>query len=296
LSSNSRSVSVSAVVVSHNEGDHLRRTVDSLLAGLPPDGEVVVVDDGSTDGSAERLRTGYLGVTVVRPAARLGVSAARNLGAQHARGEVLVFSDAHVTAAPGWLSPLCDVLTRPGVGLVGPIVSALGQPDARGHGFQWRDAALNVEWLPWQRAEPYPVPMMAGCFIALRREVFAAVGGFDPGMVLYGTEDAELCLRLWTLGYECILVPGVTVGHLFRAAHPYAVSWEAMLHNVLRLSVVHFGPERTQRVVAALTGNDAFPAAFARLAASDACERRATVRATRRYDDDWFCERFGMTC
>ena len=291
-----RPPSVSAVVVSHNEGDHLRRTVDSLLAGLPRDGEVVVVDDGSDDGSADGLQTSYLGVTVVRAQTRLGVSAARNLGAAHARGDVLVFSDAHVTAPPGWLAPLREVLARPGVGAVAPVVSAMGHPDARGHGFSWKDALLNVEWLPRQHEEPYPVPLLAGCFLALRRDVFTTIGGFDPGMVLYGTEDAELCLRLWTQGLDCMLAPSVTVAHLFRSAHPYPVPWEALLHNVLRLAVVHFGPERTERVVAGLARNDAFPAAFARLAASDAWQRRDAVRAARRYDDDWFCERFDIAC
>lgn len=296
MSSHSTSVSVSALVVSHNEGDHLRRTVDSLLAGLPPDGEVVVVDDCSTDGSAERLTTGYLGVTVVRPPSRLGVSAARNFGAARARGELLVFSDAHVAAPLGWLEPLREVLADPGVGAVGPVVSAMGQPACRGYGYAWKDAALNTEWLPWQGDQPHPVPMIAGCFVALRREVFAAVGGFDPGMVLYGVEDTELCLRLWTLGYGCLVAPAVTVEHLFRAAHPYHVPWEALLHNTLRMAVVHFGAARTERVVAGLSGHGAFPAAFARLAAGDAWERRAAVRPVRRYDDDWFCDRFGMTC
>jgi GT2 family glycosyltransferase len=274
----------------------LRRTVDSLLAGLPPDGEIVVVDDASTDGSADGLQTRYFGVTVVRAPRRLGVSAARNLGAARARGQVLVFSDAHVTAPPGWLAPLREVLARPGVGAVAPVVCAMGRPDARGHGFSWKDALLNVEWLPRRRDEPYPVPLLAGCFLALRRDLFTAVGGFDPGMVLYGTEDAELCFRLWTLGFECMLAPSVTVAHLFRAAHPYAVPWDALLHNVLRLAVVHFGPERTARVVAGLARNDAFPAAFARLAAGDAWRRRDALRATRRYDDDWFCERFDIAC
>lgn len=295
-SGSARSSRVSAVVVSHNEGDHLRRTVDSLLAGLPPDGEIVVVDDGSTDGSADCLRTAYLGVTVVRPETRLGISAARNLGAARARGEILVFSDAHVTAPPGWFAPLREVLAAPGVGAVAPVVCAMGRPEARGHGFSWKDALLNVEWLPRQHEEPYPVPLLAGCFLALRRQVFTAVGGFDPGMVLYGAEDAELCLRLWTQGFACMLAPGVTVAHLFRSAHPYPVPWDAMLHNVLRLAVVHFGPERTARVAGALARNDAFPAAFARLAASDAWQRRAAVRAARRYDDDWFCERFEIAC
>jgi GT2 family glycosyltransferase len=283
-------------VVSHDEGERLRRTVDSLLAGLPADGEVVVVDDGSADGSADALAGRYLGVTVARPKVRLGVAGARNDGAALAQGEVLVFSDAHVAAQPGWLPPLLEVLAQPGVGLAAPVVAAMGRPDARGHGFRWKDAALNIEWLGPRSGEPHPVPMAPGCFLAMRREVFAAVGGFDPGMIVWGMEDAELCLRLWTLGFECLLVPSVTVEHLFRSSHPYPVAWEPVLHNVLRLAVVHFGPERTSRVISCLTGNGAFPVAFARLAAGDARARREAIRASRRYDDDWFCERFAMAC
>jgi hypothetical protein len=90
------------------------------------------------------------------------------------------------------------------------------------------------------------------------------------------------------------LVPAVDVEHLFRPAHPYRLDWETLLHNMLRVAVVHFGGERTRRMVACLTGNAAFPAAFARLVGSDAWQRRAAVRDARRYDDDWFFRRFGM--
>ena len=287
---------MSVVVPSHNEGANLRRTVNSLLAGLPDDGEIIVVDDQSTDGSADSLLEGYGGVTVLRPVTRQGVVGARNLGAAQARGEVLVFSDAHVTVPLGWTEPLLEVLAQPHVGAAGPVISVMGSPASRGYGFRWSDSALNVEWLGWQDSEPHPVPLLGGGFMALRREVFEAVGGFDPGMVLWGSEDAELCLRLWTLGYECWLAPALDVAHLFRAAHPYAIDWEAPLHNLLRVAVVHFGPERTQRLVRCLAGQSAFPAAFARLAGSDAWLRRAEVHAARRFDDDWFCQRFGLAC
>jgi GT2 family glycosyltransferase len=284
------------VIVSHNEGNRLRRTVDSLLAGLPPDGEIVVVDDCSTDGRADAFARSYFGVRVVRPETRLGVAAARNFGSAQARGEMLVFSDAHVSALPGWFPPLRASLADPAVGVAGPVVAAMDRPEATGHGFRWKDAALNLEWLGRNGDVPHPVPLLAGCFLAMRREVFDAIDGFDPGMIVYGTEDAELCLRLWTLGYQCRLVPSVTVAHLFRPSHPYAVAWEAVLHNILRMVVVHFGPERMARVVACLTANSAFPAAFARVAASDAWDRRAAIRAIRRHDDDWFCERFDIAC
>lgn len=294
MSSPCSSVSVSVVVISHNEGAHLRRTVHSLLATLPADGEVIVVDDGSTDGSADEFATGYGGVTVLHPPERLGAARARNAGAGAAQGAVIAFSDAHVTVPLGWWQPLLAVLDRPDVGAVGPIISAMGATDRKAFGFRWRDAALNVEWLGWQSDEPHPVPMLGSGFFAMRREVFDQIGGFDPGLVLWGMEDAELSLRLWTLGYECWLVPAVDVEHLFRPAHPYRLDWETLLTNMLRVAVVHFGPERTRRVVGCLTTNSAFPGAFARLAGSDTWTRRAGVRAARRYDDEWFFRRFGM--
>src|ERR1043165_4311239 len=93
---NSTSVNVSVVVVSHNEGDNLRKTVHSLLATLPSDGEIIVVDDCSADGSADFIDDRYAGVTLLNPAERLGAASARNYGGRQARGEIIIFSDAHM--------------------------------------------------------------------------------------------------------------------------------------------------------------------------------------------------------
>jgi GT2 family glycosyltransferase len=287
--------SVSAVIVSHNEGDMLRRTVLNLRGTLPADGEIVVLDDASTDGSADASGWGVPGVRVFRPADRLGAARARNFGAQQARGEMIVFCDAHIEAPPGWVDRFAAALERRDVGAVGATISAMGSPSLKGCGFTWRDPYLNVRWLePCGVSHPYPVPMLGGAFLAMRRDVFEATGGFDSGLVVWGAEDAELCLRLWLLGCECWIDPAVDVAHLFRSAHPYAVNWEAMLHNILRVTMLHFGDARTERVVEALRTNAAFPAAFARLAQGDTWQRRAALRAQRRYDDDWFFERFGQ--
>jgi GT2 family glycosyltransferase len=130
--------------------------------------------------------------------------------------------------------------------------------------------------------------------MAMRRETFDAVGGFDGGFVLWGQEDAELSIRLWTFGYTCLLVPTVAVSHLFRPTHPYHITWETVLHNMLRLAVVHFRQERIDRLLDHARSNGAFPAAWQRLTATDAWERRAVVQAARQFDDSWFFERFGM--
>ncbi len=286
--------SLSIIIISFNEGEYLRRTVDNLLVGLPPSSEIIVVDDGSMDRSTEFLSEGYAHVTLLLPTERLGVARARNFGASHAKGDVLVFSDAHVLTPLGWADPLLDLLARPEVGAVAPAISmiAAGAAGSTGYGQKWRDASLAVEWLGRQGSTPYPVPLLCGCFLALRRNVFNETGMFDPGMVLWGAEDSELSLRLWTLGYECWIVPEVEVEHAFRSQFPYEVKWEPVLHNRLRLATVHFRPGRLNRIIERLKQYDDFSAASARLLAGDLGARVSRMQRKRRFDDDWFFAKF----
>jgi GT2 family glycosyltransferase len=284
---------VSVVIPTHNEGTQLLETVDSLLVGLPAGGEVVVVDDSSTDGSADRFN--HPSVRVLRPPERLGVARARNFGAVCAQGEALVFSDAHVRAPSDWAVRLLPLLDQPDVGAVAPAVSVMGSSiGSVGYGFRWKDTSLSVEWLGWQTADPHAVPLLPGGFFSIRHDLFATVGGFDNGLALWGSDDGELCLRLWLMGHSCWLVPTLEVSHLFRAVHPYRVEWEVILHNILRVGVVHFGRERLGRMLAGLASNAAFAGAFATLIDGDAWARRAWMRTQRRHDDDWFFDRFDM--
>src|ERR1017187_3346769 len=144
--------SLSVIIISLNEGEFLRRTVDSLRDTLPQQTEIIVGDDGSTDGSVSFLSDGYHGVTLLRPAERLGVARARNFGARHAKGDVLVFSDAHVLTPKGWSGPLLDLLARPETGAVAPAIGMM-QPagaESTGYGQKWCDASLAVSWLGQQ--------------------------------------------------------------------------------------------------------------------------------------------------
>lgn len=295
-------MTVSVVVISHNEGEYLRRTIDSLQAGLPTDSDIIVVDDASTDGSTESLRHHTRNITVLYPARRLGIAGARNFGASYARGDVIVFSDAHVEVPCGWVAPLLDMLKYPEVAAVAPAINSLPRRSSSGAcGGRWRwthDGPLNWQWLPRRSAAPYPVPLLAGCFMAIRRDVFHAIGGFDPGLLVYGVEDAEISVHLWTRGYQCWVVPAVDVAHRFRVrgghVPDYQRSWETRLHNELRLAIVHFGPERIQYVVEHGVRNEAFPAALAGVITSDVGIRRSEVRKARCYDDDWFFRTFNM--
>lgn len=296
------SVGISVVIATVNEGEHLRRTVENLMATLPQDGEIIVVDDGSVDGSTDFINALDGRVVLLRTPDRLGSASARNFGARHARGEVLLFCDAHVAAPPDWAPALLLPLQRTDVGAVMPAVRVMRYPDdyissgaskeARGYGLRWRDAALSVDWLGCKTSQPYPVPLLGAAFMMVRRNVFAATGGFDSKIVTWGTEDAEFSFRLWTLGFECLVVPGVDVAHLFRSQRPYRVDWESVLYNKMRLASIHFGSERKQLVAEQLKRNPAFAGALSRLSAVDIEDRRTQMLNLRRYDDDWFFRKF----
>lgn len=286
---------VSVVIISHNEGPRLRATIEGVLTTAPRSTmDVVVVDDHSTDGSTEFLLDGSTGVKLVRPGTRMGIAGARNYGASQALGEILVFSDAHVVPADGWLDPLLHVLDDPHVGAVAPAIVDMNGPAARGYGFSWGDAGLSVSWNVTRPAGPSEVAFLCGCFLALRRAVFDRVGLFDAGLGTWGLEDAELCLRLWRAGLSCVVTPQSEVAHLFRKEFPYMVDWEGLVHNRLRVATVHFGEASLSRVVAHECTHAAFAPAFARLVGSDVWERRAVVQEMVIHDDLWFIDRFGL--
>src|SRR4026207_444258 len=119
---------ISVVVISRNEGASLQSTVENLEDTLPPNGDVLVIDDGSTHGSAPLLaRRRRRGVRRVRRR-RSGVTKARTLGARSCRGDVIVFADAHITLAPFWWRPLLELLEDPRVGAAAPPLPPLAIP------------------------------------------------------------------------------------------------------------------------------------------------------------------------
>lgn len=285
------------MIPGRNEGDNLLDTVECVLENSGhPDLELVVVDDGSTDGSGDRVedRFGSTGRVRVVRGASLGISGARNLGARNATGDHLVFLDAHCYTPPGWLSELLAPLRDPRVGLVGPAFANLSRDDgARGVGVTWRDASLQMEWLAQEGPEPYPVPLLPGGCQAIRRADFERFGAFESLMTPWGSEGEEQSLRVWLLGYRVIAVPRAVIHHLFRERAPYQVDPEGVIFNRLLTALLHFNHPRLRRVFDGFKAMPEFIPALIALMESDVMARRRRWRAQRRHDDDWFCERFG---
>lgn len=283
---------ISAVIVALNEGVHLRNTVESYKRTLPEGSEIVVIDDGSEDGSADFLRGSSNGVRLFETK-HGGVARGRNLGARSTTGDVIVFSDAHIEMPDGWVAPILEALADPKAGGAAPAIADMEHPENKGCGLRLEGPDPSEKWIKAPGDEPFVAPLLPWCSTAMRRDVFGATGGFDEGMIRWGQIDNEMSVRLWLLGYECWVVPRVEARHLFREKRPYRAEWTWPIHNKLRLSFVHFNADRVARVVDALRGHAAFPKALGFLAEGDVTSRRAALEARRVHDAEWLFERFG---
>ena len=278
----------SIVVPTLNEGDMLAMTVENILEVTTyPRIEVLVIDDGSTDGSCDAYRETDKPVKVIT-GDHLGIPRARNLGADHAQGEYVLFIDAHCTVSPNWIDRFIQALAAPDVAIVGPTFTRLHESDPRGCGNVWINDRLESAWLePLEIEHPYEVPITPGGCQAFRKKTFQALGGFDAGFTRWGYQDEEICLRAWLHGYRVLVDPKVVVAHYFRNKAGYQVADQDVLFNFLRMVHLHFSPKRIRRCISALGDYPGLEEAIDRLYTTDIFEKRKDMAAVQRRSVDW---------
>jgi glycosyltransferase involved in cell wall biosynthesis len=287
-------VKISVVLPATNESVLLERTVVQFRATLPEPSEIIVVDNGSRDGCSDFLLDDPpADVRLIRTPEPLGVAGARNRGLAAARGEVLVFADAHVDLPERWWQPLVVTLGQPQVGVVGPAMGVMGRPEHHyGYGQRILVPSLTVKWLRDNRPDPHPVPTLGGGFMALRRTTLTTFGAFDDGLVQWGYEDLELCLRYWLLGLEAWVVPSVAVHHYFRPDGANGVDLATLTHNQLRVGCLHLDEDLLADFLATTQRLPGFASAMARIVQGDVPARRAEYFSRRVRTPRWLFERF----
>jgi GT2 family glycosyltransferase len=217
-----------------NQMELTRACLEALRRNTAGPVEIVVVDNGSTDGSGELLAAA--GVTVLRQERNLGFARATNLAAAACRGSLLVLLNNDTEVQPGWDLVLRDELGRPRTGAVG---LRLLYPDGT---VQHAGLVFGADGLPWHVYRGFPADApevnrrrtfqaLTGACLGLRRDAWREVGGLDENFVnCY--EDIDLCLRLRERGYELIYRPdGVVVHHEGRSAgrnERVAHSWQVL--------------------------------------------------------------------
>lgn len=202
---------VSVVVPSYRRVDRLRTCLAALAEqDYPADRlQVVVVDDGSPEPLEQVAPefAGRLQLTIHRQV-NAGPAVARNVGARMATGELLAFTDDDCEPAPGWVRELAEAHARkPGSMVGGRIVNAL--PDQRCAEASQLLVSFLYEWY----ADNATSRFFASNNLALPREVFLAVDGFDTSFPRPGGEDRELCERWQREGRALVDAPRAVVRH-----------------------------------------------------------------------------------
>lgn len=218
MSNESSKPSVSIIVLNLNGREHLDRCFSSLRA-IDYDMkrlECILVDNGSTDGSVRYMSTHHPWVRVIANQQNLGFSVACNLGARAAQGEILVFLNNDMRVEPGWLNPLIEAL-QSGVDCAASLILSwdgslvnFGGAGANFHGIGFQEG-INDPHLENYR-EPKDILFPCGGSMAIRRELFLEVEGFDEDFFAY-FEDVDFGWRLWVLGYRVGYVPESVVYH-----------------------------------------------------------------------------------
>ncbi len=211
---------VSVIIVNWNGRKVLNRCLTAIAAQDFKDFEVIVIDNGSTDGSVDGLEVDWPDTRVIPLKENRGFAAANNLGAELAQGTWIALLNNDAFPSPGWLDALvsaaaknpeftffasCLTMARQGEYLdgMGDVYHGSGMAWRRGHGQLQRD----------QHTEPSEVFGPCAAAALYPREIFIQTGGFDETFFCYH-EDVDLAFRLRLQGHRCLYVPEALVEHV----------------------------------------------------------------------------------
>lgn len=193
--------SVSLVIALYNQVDYTRRCIESIVACTPSPYELILVDNGSVDGTADYLRD--VAATIIMNRTNLGCAKAWNQGVRASRGEAIGILNNDIVVTPGWLEMLLDFMERGGHGIVCPSA---------------REGPLNYD------LHAYAREFTAACAPAMRRDLYAPcmiidrtvfdrVGLFDEGFSYGGCEDTDFRWRAEQGGFSVAMTGAVLIHH-----------------------------------------------------------------------------------
>lgn len=261
-SSPSQTPEISVVIVGWNARHYLELCLDSI-AKAPPRRtmEVLVVDNASTDGSAEMIESKFPWVKLIKSTENLGFSKGNNVAIRQAQGHYVALVNPDVIVFPGCLDALADYLDQnPKVGDVGPRVlnpDISMQSTCRRFPTLWNNfcSATRLEQIfkgsPLFAGEhmfyfthdrTLSVDVIVGCFSMIRQEAFDAVGLLDENLFMYG-DDVDWCRRARNAGWEVVFFPGAQAIHdRGKITAPYPVRFAlAQQRSVLYYWSKHHG-------------------------------------------------------
>ena len=224
---------LSIILLCWNDREVISECLKSIFANThSTDFEVVVSDNGSTDGSVEFIRSFYPTVHVIENSLNLRFAKANNIGIKASRGEYVLILNPDTIIHAGTLDRLVALADQhPEAGAFGCRVlnldlsyqvSARPFPSFRAEwiaAFYLRALGRLHSWFTsdsysgWNGTTERQVDWLSGCFILVRGSLLKSLGGFDEQFFYY-YEDMDLCRRIWQAGYPIMYTPNATITHL----------------------------------------------------------------------------------
>ncbi len=222
--------SIAVIIVNHNTREHLRACLASVQQEAL--GEVIVIDNASSDGSVEMVQAYYPQVVLHASKENIGYGAAANLAVAFSTAKYVLLLNSDTLLQTGVLQALSIYLDRnPQAAVVGPrLVNPDGTLQASCHQtpgtlkwlfdnctlsrlIRYIPVLRNYSLLTWSHNQARIVPWVLGAALAIRREAFEAVGGFDETFFMY-FEETDICYRLNIEGWEVHFAPVATIMHV----------------------------------------------------------------------------------
>lgn len=249
ISMKSTDPEISIIIVTYNTADMIGMCLDSLGPGADPSREVFVVDNASTDGSADIVRNRYPWINLTVNKENRGFAAANNQVLPLCRGRYIYYlnPDAKLTG-PGVIEKCVRFMdANPGVGLAG---TRLINPDGSlQKSVSWRYpgqkfAMSEMEGLKGE------IACVLGASMVARTDLIRQIGGFDDDFILYG-EDQDLCLRVRRAGYEIGYIDDAVVVHYGGQSERQSVPaevWKKKIRAEYLFYRKHYLPETIARI------------------------------------------------
>ena len=235
----------SIVISFHDEiWSVIARTVTSVFFRTPHHllEDIIVVDDASTlESSIEPLES-FLKVIpkvkLIRNPSRQGLVRTRMNGARAAKGDVLIFLDAHTEVNDRWLEPLMETIQLDPTVMLSSGIDTINMEtfsysnikDTNWIGgftwkyiYIWKEIPEHFEKLRKSKVDPVYTPTFVACVIVVDRKHFFSTGAFDEDMMIWGGENLEISFRYWMCAGGVKFVPCSKVGHVFRNFIPYTI-------------------------------------------------------------------------
>lgn len=214
---------VAAVIVNWNRKDDTLRCLESLARSDDPALDIVLVDNGSHDGSCEVVRTAFPHVRLIRNPVNLGFAEGNNVALRQVLSEgypyVLLLNNDTVVAQDAVRRLLQPLLDDPIIGISGPAICYLDEPDrvwSAGGSIDWTAGTISSDYYNRSTSDlpvgPFAADHVSGCCMLVRTDAIARAGLLDARFFMY-YEETEWCVRIARAGYGIVVNPQARIWH-----------------------------------------------------------------------------------